>query len=248
MNLLFRFTLNTNNNENYFETIEDAIEFFRDTLPTRQGKRFYTDRGRPHLERGDTIYFAYNSYIIATGEFTDQIIDEERIEDEHGLGLENIRLWEPVERLDNDIVGPRITNLNSEEKQNEVDRVLLHAAGIPYPDEIEDENDSLTEGAKKRVLVNSYERSTVARQRCLDKHGYSCFICEFNFVEKYGVIGENYIHVHHIIPLAEIKKGYTVDPIKDLIPVCPNCHSMIHRNTPVLSPDELKDILKKAAA
>lgn|GEM_PF-5145474 len=51
------------------------------------------------------------------------------------------------------------------------------------------------------------------------------------------------MHVHHIIPLSNIKDKYVVDPIKYLRPVCPNCHSMIHRNDPPLSVEELKRLI-----
>ena len=35
------------------------------------------------------------------------------------------------------------------------------------------------------------------------------------------------------------KDGYDVDPINDLMPVCPNCHAMLHRRTPPFSVEEL---------
>jgi 5-methylcytosine-specific restriction protein A len=42
--------------------------------------------------------------------------------------------------------------------------------------------------------------------------------------------------------LASIGVSYTVDPIKDLRPVCPNCHAIIHRTDPPCSVDELRQI------
>ena len=44
--------------------------------------------------------------------------------------------------------------------------------------------------------------------------------------DSYGEIGEGFIHVHHIIPVSRlvIEKDYKINPIEDLIPVCPNCH------------------------
>ena len=37
-----------------------------------------------------------------------------------------------------------------------------------------------------------------------------------------------------------------IDPVKDLIPVCPNCHAMIHRKKEkVVSIDELRLLFKK---
>ena len=107
------------------------------------------------------------------------------------------------------------------------------------------ERESLYEGNYKTVKVNVYERNKVARDKCLQHHGYSCNICGFDFYEVYGEIGKNFIHVHHIIPLYKVSKEYEVDPINDLIPICPNCHTMIHRRKPELSVDELKSYLKE---
>jgi len=75
----------------------------------------------------------------------------------------------------------------------------------------------------------------------LDKHGCACTICGFSFGKHFGKIGEGFIHVHHLIPLAKIGNEYQVDPIKDLIPVCPNCHTMLHRRDPPYTIEELQN-------
>lgn len=99
----------------------------------------------------------------------------------------------------------------------------------------------------KRVLRKSYsyERNPEAREACLAHYGYICYICGFSFVKKYGMIGEKFIHVHHKNPVSEVGHEYIVDPIKDLVPICPNCHAMIHRKVPAMSVDELKKIVEK---
>jgi len=105
-----------------------------------------------------------------------------------------------------------------------------------------------TEGAKRQTWVNRYERSVKARNQCiaaLCKDGIECKVCGFDFEEKYGELGTNYIQVHHLIPLSEIDEEYEVDPIKDLIPVCANCHAMFHRKRDkILSVKELQDLVK----
>ena len=104
---------------------------------------------------------------------------------------------------------------------------------------------SLVEGAKKSVVVNAYERNALARAQCLKVHGTNCAVCGLNFGQRYGPLAENYIHVHHLRPLSEIKTSYTVDPEKDLRPVCPNCHAVIHidRTKPPLKLDEVRRML-----
>lgn len=113
-----------------------------------------------------------------------------------------------------------------------------------------EDNGKLTEGLVKSITVNSYERNPRARQKCLEHWGTVCKICDFDFQKKYGDIGKGFIHVHHRIPISEIGEEYEIDPIKDLIPVCPNCHSMIHRVNPPLEIEDLKEIMagKKKSA
>lgn len=85
------------------------------------------------------------------------------------------------------------------------------------------------EGAKITVEVNRYERNPLIRQKCIDYYGCYCQVCGIDFEKVYGEVGIGFIHVHHIIPLSEIGERYHPDPRKDLIPVCPNCHAMLHR-------------------
>lgn len=104
------------------------------------------------------------------------------------------------------------------------------------------------EGSTKVVAVNAYERNPHARAACLSHHGYSCVVCGFDFVSTYGEIGEGFIHVHHLKDIATIGVEYEVNPIKDLRPVCPNCHAMLHTQTPAMSIDQLRSILKSHRA
>ncbi|MEG0374038.1 MAG: HNH endonuclease [Raoultibacter sp.] len=99
------------------------------------------------------------------------------------------------------------------------------------------------EGSKFSVTQTKYERSTKNRAACLAHYGYCCKICGMNFEEKYGSIGANFIHVHHIVPVSQIGENYIMDPIKDLIPVCPNCHAMLHKKNPPLFPSELYELI-----
>lgn len=101
------------------------------------------------------------------------------------------------------------------------------------------------EGALEYKSVKVYERSKINRAACIEIHGTSCKICKMNFKEVYGDLGEGFIHVHHITPLSSIGKEYVLDPGKDLIPVCPNCHSMLHRRNPVLHVEELEKMINK---
>jgi predicted HNH restriction endonuclease len=101
------------------------------------------------------------------------------------------------------------------------------------------EEETLVEGVKKQISVNAYERNPIARQKCLDYYGYNCSVCDFNFSERYGDIGKNFIYVHHLKEISQIGEEYEIDPLKDLCPVCPNCHAMLHRRKPAYTIEEL---------
>lgn len=79
------------------------------------------------------------------------------------------------------------------------------------------------------IKVNKYERDKEARDKCIASYGYKCQGYGTNLEEVYGEIAKDFIHVHHIIPLSQIKEEYKVNPEKDLVPVCPNCHAIIHK-------------------
>ena len=105
------------------------------------------------------------------------------------------------------------------------------------------EPENIYEGAITNININIYERNLIARRKCIEFYGLNCSVCGFNFAEYYGDLGHDFIHVHHLKPLSEIKKQYKINPIEDLRPVCPNCHTMLHSKKPALGIDDLKNIL-----
>jgi len=99
------------------------------------------------------------------------------------------------------------------------------------------------EGAVSQVLVNRYERDPRNRREAIAIHGKSCMACNFNFEEKYGELGDEYIIVHHTVPVSQMGNDYFVDPAKDLVTLCANCHAMVHRHNPPISVADLRKIL-----
>lgn len=112
-----------------------------------------------------------------------------------------------------------------------------------YADELS-EPTKVVEGAKKQVTVNAYERDATAKPRCIKRWGSTCVVCKFDFGAAYGELGDGFIHVHHLRPIHTIGESYELDPENDLRPVCPNCHSMLHRRKTALSIEELVGQLK----
>jgi 5-methylcytosine-specific restriction enzyme A len=110
-----------------------------------------------------------------------------------------------------------------------------------------EETELYKEGKVVQVFVNRYERNQKARLECIRHFGHHCFVCDFDFEKTYGDLAKGYIHVHHKTQLAEIGKEYKIDPIEDLIPVCPNCHSVLHLTKPTMTVEELKKCMKKSS-
>jgi 5-methylcytosine-specific restriction protein A len=101
------------------------------------------------------------------------------------------------------------------------------------------------EGGAFEVLQTKYERNPKARQACLEYHGYVCKVCSMDFKTRYGEIGDNFIHVHHLTPLASLGSQCRINPQEDLVPLCPNCHAMIHRLKSGATVDCLKKLLRQ---
>ena len=125
--------------------------------------------------------------------------------------------------------------------------------GAELYDEIDDghvteeirDPDRYPEGAKHQVTVNAFERNPEARRKCIEFYGTTCSVCGFNFGSAYGPEFKDFIHIHHLVPLSHVGANYVVDPIKDLRPVCPNCHAVIHRKNPPYTMDQVKGLILK---
>ncbi len=102
------------------------------------------------------------------------------------------------------------------------------------------------EGAVKEYFGKRYERDPKNRKKAIMIHGLKCIVCNFDFEHVYGERGKDFIEVHHTKPLYTFEgKSEIIDPNVDLVPVCSNCHRMIHRkHDKVLSIEEMKKIIK----
>ena len=110
-------------------------------------------------------------------------------------------------------------------------------------EEVENGN---VEGNVKVYYGKRYERNAENRQRTIQIHGLDCYVCGFNFEAVYGERGADFIEVHHVKPLSSLEEATEVNPNTDLVPLCANCHRMIHRRkNDVLTIEGLKALLRK---
>lgn len=105
--------------------------------------------------------------------------------------------------------------------------------------------ETFLEGYQKEISATAKARNTAARAKCIDHFGYDCQICFMNFEVIYGELGKQYIHVHHKNEMSDSDGERPVDPLEGLIPVCPNCHMMMHRTKPAQSIEAMRDLLAR---
>ncbi|MGD6964070.1 HNH endonuclease [Fictibacillus phosphorivorans] len=109
-----------------------------------------------------------------------------------------------------------------------------------------EDDEGFPEGKVKLKQHLVRERNPVviklAKERFLQMHGkLYCEVCEFDFVEHYGELGEGYIEGHHTKPISDMSENEATK-VEDIALVCANCHRMLHRKRPWLSIKELKNI------
>ena len=83
------------------------------------------------------------------------------------------------------------------------------------------------------------------KAECLDYYGAVCDLCGFDFGYTYGDAFEHFIKVHTLKSCSE-EMMHTLDPHKDLVPICCNCDAVIHSKVPAYTIDEVKEMLAKA--
>ena len=115
--------------------------------------------------------------------------------------------------------------------------------------ELTQEDDEFSEG--KILLKNHLQRERnvklieQSKKKFIAKHGrLYCEICGFDFEEAYGELGKNFIEAHHIKPVSQMTENEKTS-IDDIVMVCSNCHSMIHRKKPWLTVNNIKQIIRK---
>jgi hypothetical protein len=183
----------------------------------------YWDK-KPHTTK--VVYLTYN-------------FNEYRICIDWYLDLRNYRSIDPQYEfgyIPRGLLRPILKN------KQKVEKLLKDLEALNYyigPDELYLPS-NLQEGRVRNVPVDIHERNPVARKKCIEHYGALCNVCGFKFSEKFGSIGVGLIHVHHVIPIGMSKGIHQVDPIKDLRPVCANCHTIIHRRIPPFTIEEVK--------
>ena len=194
------------------------------------------------LSQGRSETEFYNSLRLTRHEF-DGEVSETRIGFQRPLGeqhKETIQQWGESARIE---IWNHLENLiqNSDMVRSVEDvGAMVEADGDVVVSDLE--------GAVKYRVMMSRERNPKLRRRAVEIHGLNCTVCGFNFEEYYGAWGRGFIEIHHLKMIAEYGEGGSeTNPETDLIPLCSNCHRMVHRRSGlVLTSDELAERISKA--
>jgi hypothetical protein len=125
------------------------------------------------------------------------------------------------------------------------DDLLVEPAKTPLPETMP-ATKTFKEGAARQRSITSYDRNPEAREACIRHYGTACTICGFDFGRTYGPLADGFIHVHHLAMLSEAGGERDVDPVKDLRPVCANCHEVIHLGGVCRSIENVKKLIAAA--
>lgn len=114
--------------------------------------------------------------------------------------------------------------------------------------DITQDDSSFSEGRKliRKHIVRERNHQLIskAKNEYLKKNGtLKCEICGFDFEKVYGSIGSGFIEAHHLKPISMMKDGEKT-LLEDIVLLCSNCHSMVHRKKPWLSKEELLTLIK----
>ncbi len=103
----------------------------------------------------------------------------------------------------------------------------------------------ITEAQETTVTLAYKRRNALVREKCLARFTpIACQICGLDFATVYGPTFRDCVHVHHLNPLALAQGPRCVNPDVDLIPVCPNCHAVIHAHGEVRSPESVRAMIR----
>lgn len=106
------------------------------------------------------------------------------------------------------------------------------------------------EGEEGGIIIRlhkRYERDSrliAEKKRAAKAAGaMQCQVCGFDFEDRYGELGADFIEIHHTRPVHTLQAG-SKTKLDDLATLCSNCHRMAHRRREPLSLAAIKAALR----
>lgn len=199
-------------------------------------------------ERGDNQMILADDWEIRNGRRANGYIQgvEHLNLVENGYALFTFRMVKGLAHPDTDKITAKIKDITPKLEQRHLNRsgsewiaLPLGIASQSY--DFDEREKTFSEGAEKTKYASYYERNRYARAECLAIHGFECSVCENLMENLYGKIANKFVHVHHLMKVSDMGEDYRVNPKKDMVPVCPNCHSIIHLAEPMLTISQARE-------
>lgn len=108
--------------------------------------------------------------------------------------------------------------------------------------------EEFVEGKRKERETYFFSRNPQLVREAKRVFGYKCQACGFEFKDKYGEFGKDYIECHHENVLSERPENEWEEEVRTSLNavkvLCSNCHRMIHHKRPALTFDQLLQLLR----
>jgi predicted HNH restriction endonuclease len=244
LNLVFRLSP-----KGGFSSFNDVTKYFSNKL-INENKFFFFETGeRRNLNAGDSIYYLFESVLVAKAKFNGDIKYDMKRHKKFNVGhkLSEIKTYQSSEKIDYSIFSNRTCYVKTQKMQNEIDR-LLNFSKLKGCFSDKKDGDLYPEGKEKYKIHKSKERNGSApidakKVRLANTGKLECEVCTTDFKAVYGDLGFGFIEAHHTIPVSKMPTNHETI-ISELALVCSNCHKMLHRGESLLSIDALKDMIK----
>lgn len=242
-------------------TVDEFDEIWRKKDPKNSSARNSLKNLAYRMRINDIIYVKQGPMIVGRGKIISGYKYDDRLMKKHGIPWEHCvkvrwdKNFKPVRARLGTAPEQRHTLFPIDEGELTQLKKAVKLSGQPVEfDKIVGISDAALpeelppdyrEGNSIKISINKYERDPKARRACLKKYGYSCSACSKKLEDIYGAIANKFIVVHHLKPIASIGKEYILNAERDLRPVCPDCHAIIHKRNPPFSIEEVKDMISK---
>ncbi len=107
--------------------------------------------------------------------------------------------------------------------------------------------EGFTRFSRVKTKTRSRKLVELAKKHYSQNDKIYCSACKFNFEDFYGEIGKGYIEIHHLKPIFAYENTFEQnikEALTNVIPICSNCHRIIHRkNDQLLSIPSLQALI-----
>lgn len=108
--------------------------------------------------------------------------------------------------------------------------------------------EGFTKFSQIKTKIRSRKLVSIAKKHYSQNGKLYCSACNFNFENFYGEIGNGFIEIHHLNPIFAREESFEQsinEALNGVVPVCANCHRIIHRkNDQLLSILSLQELIR----